>query len=109
MRAESLNLRNDSEFSKFWTNVRERAIQFEVGEPILPCRCKLPKRLDESNSTTFYDATPDDMYIRYYFELIDTVTGEIERRLNSHSFTLYTRMEMLLQSAAEGKDGGRAL
>ena len=97
-------LRNDSEFSKFWTNVRERAIQLEVGEPILPRRRKLPKRLDESNSTTFHDATPEDMYKRYYFELIDTVMGEIERRLNSLSFTLYTRMEMLLQSAAEGKE-----
>ena len=43
------------------------------------------------------------MYKRYYFELIDTVMGEIERKLNSPSFTLNTRMEMMLQSAAEGK------
>ena len=71
-------LRNDSELSKFWTNVRERAIQLEVyrRDPILPRRRKLPKRLDESNSTTFHDATPEDMYKRYYFELIDTVMGE---------------------------------
>ena len=97
-------LRNDSEFSKFWTNVRERAIQLEVGEPILPRKAQTTKTTGRSNSTTFHDATPEDMYKRYYFELIDTVMGEIERRLNSPSFTLYTRMEMLLQSAAEGKE-----
>ena len=76
----------------------------QVGEPILPHSHKLPKRLDKSNSTTFHDATPEDMYKRYYFELIDTVMGEIERKLNSPSFTLNTRMEMMLQSAAEGKE-----
>ena len=42
------------------------------------------------------------MYKRLYFELIDTVVGEVERRLNSPSFTLYARMELLLKSASEG-------
>ena len=36
-------LRNDSEFSKFWTNLRERAIQLEVGEPILPRKAQTTK------------------------------------------------------------------
>ena len=45
-----------------------------------------------------------DMYKRYYFEIIDTIVGEIERRFESPSFSLYTKMESLLQSAAEGKE-----
>ena len=93
-------LRSDSEFTKFWTDVCEKAVQLEVGQPILPRRRKLPKRLDESSSTTFHDVTPEGMY---YFKVIDTVLGEIERRLDSPSFTLYAKMEMMLQSAAEGK------
>ena len=97
-------LRTDSEFTKFWTDVCEKAVQLEVGQSILPRRRKLPKRLDESSSTTFHDVTPEGMYQRYYFEVIDTVMGEIERRLDSPSFTLYAKMEMMLQSAAEGKE-----
>ena len=32
------------------------------------------------------------MYKRYYFEVIDTIVGEIERRFESQSFTLYAKM-----------------
>ena len=39
-----------------------------------------------------------------YFEIIDTIVGEVERRFESPSFTLYAKMESLLQSAAQGKD-----
>lgn len=97
-------LRCDSKFSEFWKEVTDKAIKLDVGEPTLPRRRKLPPRLDESNSTTFHDSTPENMYKRYYFELIDTVVGEIERRLDSPSFTLYAKMELLLKSAAEGKE-----
>ena len=43
------------------------------------------ERIDEANSTVHYDSTPEDMYRRYYFEILDRLIGEIERRFESPS------------------------
>ena len=40
---------------------------------------------------------------RQFFEVIDTLTGEIERRFVSESNVLYTTIEKLLLSAAKGE------
>ena len=101
-------MRNDSKFTEFWQEITSKAIELDIGEPTLPRRRKLPRRFDESNTTTFHDSTPETMYKRLYFELIDTVVGEVERRLTSPSFTLYAKMELLLKSAAEGSEVLRA-
>ena len=61
------------------------------------------KRIDEANSTTHFDATPEDMYHRYYFEILDKLIGEIERRFESSSFTFYAKVENVLENAAIGK------
>lgn len=97
-------LRCDSKFSELWMEVTGKAVELDIGEPTLPRRRKVPRKLDQTSSTAYHDNTPESMYKRYYFELIDTVVGEIERRLDSPSFTLYTKMELLLKSAAEGKE-----
>ena len=97
-------MRNDSKFTESWQEITSKAIELDIGEPTLPHRRKLPRRFDESNTTTFHDSTPETMYKRLYFELIDTVVGEVERRLTSPSFTLYAKMELLLKSAAEGSE-----
>ena len=65
---------------------------------------RAPKRIDEATSTTHFDATPEDMYHRYYFEILDTLTGEIECRFESSSFTFYAKVESILEGAAVGKD-----
>ena len=97
-------MRNDSKFTEFWQEISSKATELDIGEPTLPRRRKLPKRFDKSNTTTFHDSTPETMYKRLYFELIDTVVGEVQRRLTSPSFTLYAKMELLLKSAAEGSE-----
>lgn len=82
-----------------------KATELDIGEPALPRKRKLPRRFDEaSGSTHNHYSTPEDMYKRYYFEVIDTIVGEVERRFESPSFTFYAKMELLLQSAAEGKE-----
>ena len=81
-----------------------KATELDIGEPALPRKRKLPRRFDEASGSTHHDSTPEDMYKRYYFEVIDTIVGEVERRFESPSFTFYAKMELLLQSAAEGKE-----
>ena len=97
-------LRNDLKFGEFWLETTAKAIELGVSEPTLPRKRKTPRRFDEASGSTYHDATPEDMYKRYYFEIIDTIIGEVERRLASPSFTLYAKMEELLQLATEGKD-----
>ena len=43
------------------------------------------------------------MYHRYYFEVLDTLAGEIECRFESSSFTFYAKVENVLENAAIGK------
>ena len=97
-------LRGDSKFAEFWTQATDKASELSIGEPTLPRRRKLPRRLDEASGSTYHDSTPESMYKWYYFEVIDTIVGEIERRFESQSFTLYAKMELLLKSAASGQE-----
>lgn len=98
------DLRSDSKFSEYWAEVTGKASDLGIAEPTLPRKRKHRRRFDESSSSTYHDDTPESMYKRYYFKILDTLVGEIERRFESETFTFYTKMELLLQSAAEGKE-----
>ena len=95
--------RSDEHLNKVWEELLAKADEFDCEEPVLPRR-RLPKRIDEANSTSHFDVTPEDMYHRYYFEVLDTLIGQIERRLGSPSFTLYAKVESVLENATLGKD-----
>ena len=60
-------------------------------------------RIDEASSSTHFDATPEDMYHRYYFEVLDKLKGEIKHRFEWSSFTFYAKVESVLENAAIGK------
>ena len=94
--------RSDGHFDKIWEELLVKADEFDCEEPVLPRR-RAPKRIDEASSTTHFDTTPEDMYHRYYFEVLDTLIGEIERRFESSSFTFYAKVENVLENAAIGK------
>ena len=84
--------RSDSHCDKIWEELLVKADEFDCEEPVLPCR-RAPKRIDEASSTTHFYATLEDMYHRYYFEVLDTLIGEIECRFESSSFTFYAKVE----------------
>ena len=83
--------RSDSEI---WQEVNRKAAELKIDEPTLPRRTKAPKRFDQANATTHADHTPEDWQ---YFEVVDTLTGEIERRFQSESFVLYTKIAICSQ------------
>ena len=95
-------MRKDDNFDSIWDDLLKKADELECEEPILPRRRRAPKRIDEANSTVHYDSTPKHMYHRYYFEVLDKLIGEIERRFESPSFTFYSKVEGLLENAAVG-------
>ena len=98
------DLRSDSKFSEYWAEVTGKASDLGIAEPTLPRKRKHPRRFDEASNSTYHDGTPESMYKRYYFEILDTLVGEIERRFESETFTFYTKMELLLQLLLRGKN-----
>ena len=80
------DIRSDSEFKDIWQEVNRKAAELNIDEPTLPRRRKAPKRFDQANATTHADHTPEDFYRRQYFDVVDTLTGEIEHRFQSESF-----------------------
>ena len=62
---------------EFWLQITAKGPELDIGEPTLPRKRKLPPRFDEASSSIYHDSTPEDMYKRYYFEIIDTIVGEI--------------------------------
>lgn len=71
-------LRNDSNFDEFWSGVKQNADKLDVDEPVLPRKRKAPTRLDPTSSTAHADNTPEDLYRRLYYEVNDTLLGEID-------------------------------
>ena len=80
-----------------------KVMEFDCEEPVLPRKRRAPRSLDEA-TTSHFDATPEDMYRKHYFEVLDTIIGEIQRRFESPSFTFYIKMESVLESAAARKE-----
>ena len=94
-------MRRDDSFDAIWDDLLKKADELECEEPILPRR-RAPKHIDEASNTVHYDTTPKHMYCRYYFEVLDKLIGEIERRFESPLFTFYSKVEGLLENAAVG-------
>ena len=95
--------RSDAHFNGVWQELLAKVMEFDCEEPVLPRKRRAPRRLDEA-TTSHFDATPEDMYRKHYFEVLDTIIGEIQRRFESPSFTFYIKMESVLESAAAGKE-----
>ena len=75
-----------------------------MDEPVLPRKRKAPTHLDPTPSTAHADNTPEDLYRSLYYEVIDTLLGEIEKRFDSDSFELYYgKIEKILLSGVKGE------
>ena len=98
-----MDLRSNSKFDEFWSEVKGEAEELDVDEPVLPRKRRAPRRFDLTSSTTHADISPEDLYRRFYYEVIDTIIGEIEHRFDSDSSELYGKLENILLSAAKGE------
>lgn len=95
--------RTDEQFSNFWDELQEKIKELGVSEPELPRKRRVPARYDENAATTYFDHSPRSMYHRYYFEVLDKLTGEIECRLQSSTFNFYAKVEIVMKNAATGE------
>ena len=69
--------------------------------PSLPCIRKTPKRYDPGQSPHHY-SVPKDRHRHIFFEALEIVSGEVERRFEQPDLQLAQDIECLLLSAANG-------
>ena len=73
-----------------------------TGEPVLPRQRKLPRRLDSGASSHEFES-PEEYFRQKYFEVLDIVTNEIQRRVDQRDFCVASDLEQMLIDAANGK------
>ena len=70
--------------------------------PVLPRQRRLPKRIDDGAPQHVFTAV-EDLYRKEYFEAIDCVKGELERRFHKDNFLFVRSIEAMLMNSANGK------
>ena len=104
-RAYLAGLRKDEVFGDLFAKAESEATDLGfVSEPRLPRTKKPPRKLDEQPGTAHADDSPKDYYRRQFYEIIDTVDGQMAARFNQETFLLPEAIEKLLLSAANGEN-----
>ena len=98
------SLRNDSDFALFFTRVIQDQARFDVDEPAVCCKRRMPKRYQIDTSAGEFHATPEDQYRAIYFEVLNHVTSAIKQRFNQPGYRVYRTVQDLVLKAAQGDD-----
>ena len=94
------SLRNEAKFNIFYDDVLAK-LSGLTDEPTLHRR--RPRRLDEGDQPHRYQE-PKERYRHIYFEALEVVYGEVERRFDQSDFQVIQGLESLLLDAANGKN-----
>ena len=94
-------IRTDEKFRSFFRGVREEAND-KCDPPVLPRRRRLPRRIDDGAPPHVFSDV-EDLYRKEYFEAIDCVKGELERRFHQNNFLFVRDTEAMLISSANAK------
>ena len=71
--------------------------------PVLPRQRQIPRRLDEGSSEHVFSFV--EAYFRKdYFEALDSVKGELEKRFRQENFMFIRTIECILIDSANGKN-----
>ena len=99
------SLRNDEHFSLFWQSTLQRSQENGVSEPLLPRRCKAPRRFEIGESSgTSAPTTPEQHYKVIYFEALDTIVGCIKNRFEQEGYAIYRQLEDILVTNTSEED-----
>ena len=91
--------RNDATFDHFWDNLIELHQHYEVDEPSLPRKRKLPARY-ATGQEPYQHESPKSMYQKHYFEAYDNTIRNIKNRFDQPDFRVYTALQSVLLKAA---------
>ena len=100
LKSHLTRLRSDSEFDLFYKDVEQCATDV-TDKPELPRQRRASKRVDPDNSQHQF-STPKDIHRKTYFELLDVMIQEIDRRLSKKALEIPHLIEsVLLKSFAK--------
>lgn len=94
-------LRSDEKFRVFYNKVKEDAAD-RCDPPVLPRQKQLPRRIDEGIAQHVFTAV-EQYYRREYFQALDEVKGDLERRFQQKNFLFVRSIEELLLNCANGR------
>ena len=97
-------MRNDEAFSLFWELVKLTASKFDVGDPLLPRRRKVPQRYEVGRAEPEFSSSPEALYKTMYFEALDLVVNCIKARFHQLGYVTYKNLEELLIHAVNRKE-----
>ena len=71
-------------------------------DPVLPRQRKVPKWYDDGSSNHVFE-NPEQLYRQKYYEVIDLIIAEIQRRFDEPTLLLLKEMETILIDSCNGK------
>lgn len=95
--------RTESKFDLFYDQVIKQSLTL-TEQPKLPRYRKIPRRFDEGENPHRY-VEPKARYRHIYYEALELVAGEVERRFDQPDLRVIKDLEALLLSAANGELG----
>ena len=91
------SMRSDEFFDDLWKSVQIKRQKLEIEEPILRCKRRVPRRLDELPLTPeVQDVSVQDTYRRVYYEVLYYVMNAITQRFGQDGFKILCKLEELL-------------
>lgn len=82
-------------FENLWEQIDTEKNNFNIEEPVLPRKRKLPLKLGGSKNQ-HYSNSPEDLYRCLYYEIIDTCIQSINNRFNSNGIKRAKDIEAFL-------------
>ena len=95
------SLRTEDKFSLFYEEVQKQSNSL-TEEPVLPRYRKTPKRYDAGVTPHRYQSS-EDRYRHSYFEVLEVVSGVIERRFDQQDLKIIKDIEQSLINASNGE------
>ena len=83
--------RNEEDFKRFWTRTTARANEFDVSDPVLPRRRKIPRRYEIGTGEGSHPEGVDEYYRSIFFEALDLTVNGIQNRFNQPGYQVYSR------------------
>ena len=97
-------IRTDESFTLFWDSAQKKATEFDVSDPVLPRRRKMPQRYETGSATAHFPTTAEDYYRQIYFEVLDNVISTIKASFDQPSYAVYQQSQDHLLKSACGVD-----
>ena len=97
-------LRNENDFELFWQKIENMRVQFDIDEPLLPRKRKVPQRFARGIAPAEFATSPKDEYRRVFFECFDLAVMSIRSRFDQKGFKTFSNVEQLLFKACKGQN-----